>query len=66
MKTKDYKHYKRGKMVRVRWRNNWYEGKYYGWDKADKRHMVRFPILGPYGIGLQILLVKNGSNIYDP
>jgi hypothetical protein len=67
MKTKkvDHKKFKIGEMVNVRWRKeNWYSGKYYGWARYEKRHMVRFPIHGVRGIKLQTLFVKDGDNIH--
>ena len=53
-----------GEMVNVCWRKDWYSGKYYGWNENEKRHMVRFPILGPFGNTLEILFVKDGNDIH--
>jgi hypothetical protein len=61
MKTKevDHKKFKIGQMVKVLWRGDMYTGKYYGWAVHEKRHMVRFPVCGPQGFKLQILLVRD-------
>ena len=66
MKTKEvvHKKFKIGEMVNVYWRKDWYSGKYYGWASYEKRHVVRFPVHGPHGIELLILLVKDGDNIH--
>jgi hypothetical protein len=62
-KDLDHKKIKTGQMVSVLYRKDWYRGKYYGWAKFEKRHMVRFPVHGPRGLGFQILFVKDGKNL---
>jgi len=61
MKTKEVPHrkFKRGQMVKVLWRDNWYQGKYYGWANFEKRHVVKFPVQGFHGIHFQPLFVRD-------
>jgi hypothetical protein len=63
-KTQEYQKFKQGQMVMVRYRKDWYRGKYLMWVEGENCHYVCFPVYGVYGIRLYSLSVKD-SNICE-
>jgi hypothetical protein len=62
IKNEEHRKFRIGFMVDVLWHQNYYTGRYYGWDKESRRHVVRFPVDIGYGPQLVALFVKD-SNI---
>ena len=58
-KDKWHKAFERGKAITVKWRKHTYVGLYRGWSDSENSHMVKFPVLTPYGTRLETLFVKD-------